>query len=183
MREDAHQVPHRVERRLEAPHRVEARGDLEGHADAAHEDELVDPLRGAGHHAERQRTAEAVADERDAVEPEGVEEAEQVVGPDLHPVPDPLGSRGVAEPQDVGRHDPEAASKFWHGEAPVGPGGDAGSRPVDEDDRGTRSHVVVVRRDPTHVDGLRDLGACLGGDGAQRFILLGANVDATGVQP
>ena len=156
--EDVEQAAHRRQRRLVAPHPVEPVGDGERHPAGTHQHQALDPLGRVRGHRDRQPAAEAVADDREPVEPQRVGEAEQVGPPRVERVVEPLGPVGEAEADDVRRDDGEVLGQGRHRQPPVREGRDPRARAVHEQHDRAGAGAVVVRRDAVDVDGQADLG-------------------------
>ena len=145
------------ERGREPPDLVEPGGERERDTDAAHQHELLDPPRLLGREAQGHGTAEAVAHDREPVQPERVAEPRQVPVPRRHPELHTRRRPGAAEPQQVGSHHPEPLRQIGDDAAPVRPRGHAGPRPVQQQDDRALPHVVVIGGDPLDVHGPADL--------------------------
>ena len=118
-----------------SPHLVEPLGDREGHAHAAHQHELVDPVGVLGRHPQCDRAAEAVADQARFLDPERIHQADHLIRPRLQAVFDVVRPLRVAETDHVGSDHPELLREGGNDQTPVGIRGDTRSRAVDQHDR------------------------------------------------
>ena len=117
--EVAHDLLHALERAVVAPDGVEALGDLEVHAHAAHQHHLVHPVRVLGGEPQRDRAAEAVADQVRLLDPEGVHHPEGLVGPGVEAVRHVLRALRVAEADHVRGDHVEVLAQLGQDAAPV----------------------------------------------------------------
>ena len=152
-------VLHVLERALEAPDVVQALGDLEVDAHAAHQHQLVDPVRVLGGDPQRDAAAEAVADQVRLLDAQGVHHAEGLVGPGVQAVVrrPPGGRSSRSRPCPARRSG--SSRRAPAARAPVGVGRDARARAVDQDDGLVPgAGLQVVGADAVGVDVVADRG-------------------------
>jgi len=164
-----HDAAHVLEARGIAPHRVEPLGDLEGHADAAHQHQPAHALGMADGQCQGQRATEGITDQVRLLDAQRVEQANRLLDPVIHRVVVVRRACGETEARHVRRDDPSLLGQRRHDQAPVGPGRYPRPGTMDHQHRETFAHVVVVGLQAGRQDGLADFGAGRGHDDAHSF--------------